>query len=114
MKRCADHLAPDLDIDLGAEEPNAEEMDGSDDEGDERGQPDSPIRGGGRRAAGEGEAMSEAMMGEAGEDDGGRWPKPDDQLGETMPMTGSEEPGDPGTPWRPENDLSNLPKRTYL
>ena len=28
-------------------------------------------------------------------------------------MTGSEEPGDPGTPWRPENDLSNIPKEPF-
>ena len=73
--------------------------------------PDQPASSA-RSGCGEGEAMSEAMMGEAGEDDMGD-SVPDDQLGETMPMTGSEEPGDPGTPWRPENDLSNIPKEPF-
>ena len=104
------NLLTDLDIDLGAES-NSDEMDGSDDEGDNAdSQPDQDEEGG--ELSGEGEAMSEAMMGEAGDDDMGD-SVPDDQLGETMPMTGSEEPGDPGTPWRPENDLSNIPKEPF-
>ncbi len=104
------NLLTDLDIDLGAES-NSDEMDGSEDEGDNAdSQPDQDEEGG--ELSGEGEAMSEAMMGEAGEDDMGD-SVPDDQLGETMPMTGSEEPGDPGTPWRPENDLSNIPKEPF-
>ncbi len=100
----------DLDIDLGADSA-ADEMDGDDDDGENAdNQPDSDEEGG--ELSGEGEAMAEAMMGEAGEDDLGE-SVPDDQLGETMPMTGSEEPGDPGTPWRPENDLSNIPKKPF-
>lgn len=103
-------LLSDLDIDLGADS-NADEMDGSDDDGENAdSQPDQDEEGG--ELSGEGEAMSEAMMGEAGDDEMGD-SAPDDEMGETMPMTGSEEPGDPGTPWRPENDLSNLPKEPF-
>ena len=103
-------ILTDLDIDLGADS-SADEMDGSDEEGDNAdSQPDQDEEGG--ELSGEGEAMSEAMMGEAGEDDMGD-SMPDDEMGETMPMTGSEEPGDPGTPWRPENDLSNIPKEPF-
>jgi len=103
-------ILTELDIDLGADS-SADEMDGSEDEGDNAdSQPDQDEEGG--ELSGEGEAMSEAMMGEAGEDDMGD-SMPDDEMGETMPMTGSEEPGDPGTPWRPENDLSNVPKEPF-
>jgi cobaltochelatase CobT len=103
-------LLSDLDIDIGADS-NSDEMDGSDDDGENAdSQPDQDEEGG--ELSGEGEAMSEAMMGEAGDDEMGD-SAPDDQMGETMPMTGSEESGDPGTPWRPENDLSNLSKEPF-
>ena len=103
-------LISDLDIDLGADS-SADEMDGSEEEGDNAdSQPDSDEEGG--ELSGEGDASAEAMMGDAGDDEMGD-SVPDDQLGETMPMTGSEEPGDPGTPWRPENDLSNVPRQPF-
>ncbi len=103
-------LITDLDIKIGSDSP-IDEMDGSEDEAEEgAGDPDSEGEDG--EMSGEGDAASEAMMGESGDRDAGEQ-VPDDDLGETMPMSGSEEPGDPGTPWRPENDISGLRPLAY-
>lgn len=37
----------------------------------------------------------------------------DDMDGEMMPASGSEEPGDMGKRWRPEHDLSNIPREDF-
>jgi cobaltochelatase CobT len=37
----------------------------------------------------------------------------EDMDGEMMPASGSEEPGDMGKRWRPEHDLSNVPKEDF-
>src|SRR3546814_16616915 len=38
---------------------------------------------------------------------------PDDENGDMMPASGSEEPGDPGMPRRPQHDLSNVPREPF-
>jgi cobaltochelatase CobT len=47
-----------------------------------------------------------------GDDDGGEM-MPDETDGDMVPTPGSEEPGEPGTPWRPQHDLSNVPREPF-
>ncbi len=102
-------LITDLNIELGAETP-AEAGDG-DEDADDDAQAEGEQDGEGGSDA-NAEAMAEAMESVPGDDEMGEM-MPDDQDGDMMPSSGSEEPGDPGTPWRPENDLSNVPREAF-
>ncbi|MDP6389353.1 MAG: cobaltochelatase subunit CobT, partial [Alphaproteobacteria bacterium] len=102
-------LISDLDIDLGADS-SADQQDGSEDTDDEA-EAEGTEEGG--DATGEtGDAMTEMLAGEGGDDDLGEM-SPEDELGDMMPMSGSEEPGDPGTPWHSPHDLSNVPRKPF-
>ena len=59
-----------------------------------------------------GEEGGESADGDGTEDESSDM-MPDDEDGEMMPADGSEEPGDPGKRWRPEHDLSNVPKEAF-
>ncbi|MGH6620081.1 MAG: cobaltochelatase CobT-related protein, partial [Alphaproteobacteria bacterium] len=104
-------LISDLDIDLGNESP----ADSSDTEGDDDADSDDAQNEGeeeGEGSDGSADAMADAADAVPGDDDAGEM-MPDDADGDMMPTPGSEEPGDPGTPWRPQHDLSNVPREPF-
>ena len=105
-------LISDLDIDLGNETP----AESGDTEGDDEVDSDDSQSDGDQEGEGSADGSAEAMADSAetvpGDDDGGEM-MPDDADGEMMPTPGSEEPGDPGTPWRPQHDLSNVPREPF-
>jgi cobaltochelatase CobT len=104
-------LISDLDIDLGNESP----ADSSETEGDEDADSDDAQNEGeeeGEGTDGSADAMADAADAVPGDDDAGEM-MPDDADGDMMPTPGSEEPGDPGTPWRPQHDLSNVPREPF-
>ena len=105
-------LIQDLDIDLGAD-PDADDSDasGDDDSSEENAESESEEEGGDQADA-SGEEGGESADGDGTEDESSDM-MPDDEDGEMMPADGSEEPGDPGKRWRPEHDLSNVPKEAF-
>ncbi len=105
----ARRLIADLDIDLGLEsEAEAHEAEDSAEEDAAAETQEQGAEGVGQV----GDTMAELMEGAGGEEETGDT-VPEDQIGEMMPMSGSEEPGDPGTPWHPHHDLSNLPREPF-
>ena len=104
-------LITDLDIEIGAEQ-ESDDSESSGDEADEDSMQSESEEEGGESADAAGESGGEATETDGGEDDMGDM-MPDDADGEMMPSEGSEEPGDPGKRWRPEHDLSNVPKEAF-
>ncbi|MGE4220943.1 MAG: cobaltochelatase subunit CobT, partial [Alphaproteobacteria bacterium] len=105
-------LIADLDIDLGAD-PSSEAEDGSGDaDADDADAESQSEDDGGEGDGTTADSMGEAFAAEGGDEEMGEL-IPDDESGEMMPSPGSEEPGDPGTPWRPQHDLSNLPREPF-
>jgi len=104
-------LITDLDIEIGAEH-NSEDNESTGDEADEDSMQSESEDEGGESADSDGDSGGEATESEGGDDDLGDM-MPDDADGEMMPSEGSEEPGDPGKRWRPEHDLSNVPKEAF-
>jgi cobaltochelatase CobT len=104
-------LIRDLDIDLGNESPaDSEDSEGEDAE-DSDAQSDGEQEGEGSSDA-SAEAMADSAEALPGDDELGDM-MPDDPDGDMLPAPGSEEPGEPGTPWRPQHDLSNLPREPF-
>jgi cobaltochelatase CobT len=111
----AKQLIRDMDIDLG-EDPSTDSSDESA-ENDEDETTDNQVQGqneeqGGDDSAAEAEGASDSAMGEADADDSGDFAD-EDMSGEMMQAPGAEQPGDSGKRWRPEHDLSNLPKERF-
>ena len=104
-------LISDLDIEIGAEQ-ESDDSESSGDEADEDSMQSESEEEGGESADAAGESGGEATETDGGDDDMGDM-MPDDAEGEMMPSEGSEEPGDPGKRWRPEHDLSNVPKEAF-
>ena len=104
-------LITDLDIEIGAEQ-ESDDSESSGDEADEDSMQSESEEEGGESADAAGESGGEATETDGGDDDMGDM-MPDDADGEMMPSEGSEEPGDPGKRWRPEHDLSNVPKEAF-
>ena len=104
-------LITDLDIEIGAEQ-ESDDSETSGDEADEDSMQSESEEEGGESADAAGESGGEATETDGGDDDMGDM-MPDDADGEMMPSEGSEEPGDPGKRWRPEHDLSNVPKEAF-
>ena len=105
-------LISDLNIDLGDES----SADSGDNEGEDNADDSESQSEGDQDGEGSADATSDAMAEAAdavpGDDEMGDM-MPDDQDGDMLPAPGSEEPGEPGTPWRPQHDLSNLPKEPF-
>ena len=104
-------LITDLDIELGTEQ-DSDDSESSGDEADEDSMQSESEEEGGESADAAGESGGEATETDGGDDDLGDM-MPEDADGEMMPSEGSEEPGDPGKRWRPEHDLSNVPKEAF-
>ena len=109
------HLIRSMDIDLGNEDA-PEGADDSEGEQDQE-QTDNQVQGqneeqGGEQDSSQAEGTSESAMGEAEEDENGEYAD-DEMMGEMMEAPGAEQPGDSGKRWRPENDLSNVPKEKF-
>jgi len=105
-------LISDLDIDLGEESPNQSgDTEGDDDIDSDDSQNEGDQDGEGS-ADGSADAMADSAETMPGDEDGGEM-MPDDTDGDMMPTPGSEEPGEPGTPWRPQHDLSNVPREPF-
>ncbi len=105
-------LISDLNIDLGDDSSaDSSDQDGEDDSDDTDAQTEGEQDGEGSADASS-DAMADATDAIPGDDEMGDM-MPEDQDGDMMPSPGSEEPGEPGTPWRPQNDLSNLPKEPF-
>jgi len=105
-------LISDLDIDLGDDVPaESGDTEGDDDIDSDDSQNEGDTDGEGS-ADGAADAMGDSAETMPGDEDGGEM-MPDDQDGDMMPTPGSEEPGEPGTPWRPQHDLSNVPREPF-
>jgi len=110
--QAARRLISDLDIDLGNETPaESGDTEGDDDIDSDDSQNEGEDDGEGS-SDGAADAMADAADTIPGDDDGGEM-MPDDTDGDMMPTPGSEEPGEPGTPWRPQHDLSNIPREAF-
>jgi cobaltochelatase CobT len=110
--RAVRRLISDLDIDLGNETPaESGDTEGDEDADSDDAQNDGEQDGEGS-ADGSADAMADAADAVPGDDDAGDM-MPDDADGDMIPTPGSEEPGDPGTPWRPQHDLSNVPRQPF-
>jgi cobaltochelatase CobT len=102
----------DIDIDLD------DQAEGGEDTGEEsESQDESQVRG---EDDGEGSGDQESSAQQSsdvsdmdGEGDDTTEMTDEDMDGEMMPASGSEEPGDMGKRWRPEHDLSNVPKEDF-
>jgi cobaltochelatase CobT len=104
-----------MDIDMGREDPSDSSDDG--DSQDDQEETDNQTQGqnedqGGDDNAAQTEGASDSAMGEGQDDDQGE-AADEDMAGEMMEAPGAEEPGDSGKRWRPENDLSNVPKEKF-
>ncbi len=104
-----------MDIDIGREDPSDSSDDG--DSQDDQEETDNQTQGqnedqGGDDNAAQTEGASDSAMGEGQDDDQGD-AADEDMAGEMMEAPGAEEPGDSGKRWRPENDLSNVPKEKF-
>ena len=108
-------LIRDMEFDLGDDDGTDTSDDAADD--DDQDQTDNQVQGqdeepGGESESSESEGSAEAAMGEGEEDDQGEF-SDEDMAGEMMQAPGAEQPGDSGKRWRPENDLSNVPKEKF-
>lgn len=109
-------LIRDLDIDIGGQETADADTADEDQEGEE-GADNNQVQGQDEEEGGDSETSSEEGMTEAGDSTGEEEQSgemmDDDQAGEMMPMGGDSEPGEMGKRWRPEHDLSNVPKEAF-
>ncbi len=104
-----------MDIDVGSDDVPDSAEDGESD--DDQEQSDNQAQGqneeqGGEDNAAQAEGASDSAMGEGEDDDQGDFAD-EDMSGEMMQAPGAEQPGDSGKRWRPENDLSNVPKEKF-
>ena len=101
-------LISDLDIEFGTEESNENvDEDGDAEMGEEQ------LRGEGEEDSDDPSGLAEALAGAemndmTGDETGDS--SVSDVSEESLLAPGSEEPGDPGTPWRPEKDFTNFPR----
>jgi cobaltochelatase CobT len=109
--RAARQLISDLDIEIGIEE-EAEDSESGNEESEEDSMQSESEEEGGDSSEAAGEAGGDSSESEGGDEDDGDT-MPEDSDGEMMPADGSEEPGDPGKRWRPEHDLSNVPREPF-
>ncbi len=109
--RAARQLITDLDIEIGIED-ESEDSEAGDDESDEDSMQSESEDEGGDSSDAAGEAGGDSSEAEGGDEEDGDT-NPEDSDGEMMPADGSEEPGDPGKRWRPEHDLSNVPREPF-
>lgn len=104
-----------MDVDLGQEEGSDT---GNDADADEQQDPqENQVQGqneeeGGEDNQAQSEGASDAAMGDGEEDEAGDMSE-EDMAGDMMDAPGAEQPGDSGKRWRPENDLSNIPKEKF-
>lgn len=102
-----------MDVDMGQQDPDQSDDNDQDEDQDES---DDQTKGqseeeGGDEQTGQVEGMAEQAAGEGEEDDGDFME--DDLDGEMQEAPGADQPGDAGRRWRPEHDLSNLPKEKF-
>ena len=109
--RAARQLIADLDIEIGVEQ-DSEDNESGDEESDEDSMQSESEDEGGDSSDAAGEAGGDSSEAEGGDEEDGDT-NPEDSDGEMMPADGSEEPGDPGKRWRPEHDLSNVPREPF-
>jgi cobaltochelatase CobT len=107
-------LIRDMDVDLG--EPEPQDPEGENDQEAQEDE-DSQARGeseeeGGEQQEGEVDGSADADAGEGEEEEDGE-SIDEDLAGEMMQAPGADEPGDSGKRWRPEHDLSNLPREKF-
>lgn len=108
-------LIREMDVDLGDEEP--QEPEGESEQEEEQEDEDNQARGqteeeGGDEQEGETEGSADSASGEGEEESDGEM-MDEDLAGEMMQAPGADEPGDSGKRWRPEHDLSNVPKEKF-
>ncbi|MBE88371.1 MAG: cobaltochelatase subunit CobT [Rhodospirillaceae bacterium] len=105
-------LIQDLEIEISMETPedgDPESGDEDQDESDSESDSDQDSDGASDENA---EAMADAMEQAGGEEEFSDM-MPEDGDDDMMPSPGSDEEGEPGTPWRPQNDLSNVPREPF-
>lgn len=111
----ARRLIQHMNIDIAPDD-SADSGDDSNDD-DQNAQDDEQVRGDDDSQSGDETSMSEQSSAEMSEGDGDAQDMgeamEDDFDGEMQPSSGSEEPGDMGKRWRPEHDLSNIPKEDF-
>ena len=101
-------LIADLDIDFTTEDSNDsgdEDSDADSNEEQMRGEAEED----GDDPSGATDATADGELNEKAEDEMGD-SAASDMSDESLPAPGSEEPGDPGTPWHPDRDFSNFPR----
>ncbi len=105
-------LIQDLEIEISMETPedgDPESGDEDQDDSDSESDSDQDSDGASDENA---EAMADAMEQAGGEEEFSDM-MPEDGDDDMMPSPGSDEEGEPGTPWRPQNDLSNVPREPF-
>jgi cobaltochelatase CobT len=105
-------LIQDLEIEISSDSPEDGDPEAGDeemDDGENDSDQDQDADGASEENA---EAMADAMEQAGGEDDLSDM-MPEDADDEMMPSPGSDEAGEPGTPWRPQHDLSNVPREAF-
>ncbi len=110
----ARELIREMDVDMGEQEP--QEPDGEQDQ-ETQDDEDQQARGqseeeGGDQQEGEVDGSADSASGDGEEESEGDF-LDEDLAGEMMQAPGADEPGDSGKRWRPEHDLSNLPKEKF-
>lgn len=105
-------LIQDLEIEISSENPeDGDPESGDDDEQDSDNESDSEQDADGASDE-NAEAMADAME-QAGGDEEFSDMMPEDADEDMQPADGSDEDGEPGTPWRPQHDLSNVPREPF-
>ena len=105
-------LIQDLEIEISSESPeDGDPESGDDDEQDNENDSDSEQDSDGASDE-NAEAMADAMEQAGGEEEFSDM-MPDDAEEDMQPADGSDEDGEPGTPWRPQHDLSNVPREPF-
>ena len=104
-------LIKDLEIDIEAEAPDNGDPD-SDDNQQENGSDTDPGKDPEGEADENAEAMADATEQSGGEEDFSDM-MPEDFDDDVQPADGGDEDGEPGTPWRPQHDLSNVPREPF-
>ena len=105
-------LIKDLEIEISLEDPedgDPESGDEDQDDSDSESDSDQDSDGASDENA---EAMADAMEQAGGEEEFSDM-MPEDGDDDMMPSPGSDEEGEPGTPWRPQHDLSNVPREPF-
>ncbi|WP_420548663.1 cobaltochelatase subunit CobT [Curvivirga sp.] len=117
--KAARDLIRQMDVDMGMEEPQDSESDSEDTEESEEQMQDNQTQGQDQNEdGGEQEAEDEEMQAEAGEGSEDAEGMTDDEIQDMMmddmlPSPGDEQSSDASKGWRPENDLSNVPKEDF-